>query len=138
MLLLAALAGGAGGEAGKQAWSALSTLVRRPFQRTEATSTVSSGEAELAALEQVPGPEQANALSTALAVRAVLDPQFYTSLQQWHDQAKLVRTGDAEVTNTINNSTFHAPVLQGRDISGVSIAATHPAAPPATSTTPPN
>lgn len=33
-----ALAGGAGGEAGRQAWAGLSTLVRRPFRGVKETS----------------------------------------------------------------------------------------------------
>ncbi|MEU2394642.1 hypothetical protein [Streptomyces sp. NPDC007369] len=130
MVLLAALAGGAGGEAGKQAWSGLGALVRRPFQRADGVPAVSSGEAELAALEEAPGPERANALSTALAVRAALDAQFRTGLQQWHEQARVVRTGDGEVTSTISGGTFHAPVVQGRDFSGVSFAAAPPPPPP--------
>lgn len=36
--LLAALAGGAGGELGRQVWAALSALVRRPFRRDEGAS----------------------------------------------------------------------------------------------------
>ncbi|MFD7630733.1 hypothetical protein ACFV7Q_32725 [Streptomyces sp. NPDC059851] len=126
MVLLAALAGGAGGEAGKQAWSGLSALVRRPLHRADGVPAVSSGEAELAALEEAPGPERANALSTALAVRATLDAPFRTGLQQWHDQARVVRTGDGEVTSTISGGTFHAPVVQGRDFSGVSFATAPP------------
>ena len=57
---LAALAGGIGGEAGRQAWTALSALIHRPFRRVEADGesgalVVSSGEAELTALAQHPG-----------------------------------------------------------------------------------
>jgi hypothetical protein len=126
MVLLAALAGGAGGEAGKQAWSALSALVCRPFHRADDMPAVSSGEAELAALEQAPGPERANALSTVLAVRAALDSQFCTGLQQWHEQTRVVPTGDGEVTSTISGGTFHAPVLQGRDFSGISFTTASP------------
>jgi hypothetical protein len=84
---LAALAGGVGGEAGKQAWTALSALVRRPFHHGEADSeagalVVSSGEAELAALAQDPGElERAQRLSTALAVRAALNAEFRLALE---------------------------------------------------------
>ncbi|MEV7939955.1 hypothetical protein AB0O82_27950 [Kitasatospora sp. NPDC088264] len=134
MVLLAALAGGAGGEAGKQVWAGLSALVRRPFQRTDGVPAVSSGEAELAALEQAPDPEHAGALSTALAVRAALDSQFRTGLQQWHEQARVVRTGDGEVTSTISGGTFHAPVLQGRDFSGISFPTASPPPHPASGT----
>ncbi|MEU5095761.1 hypothetical protein [Streptomyces sp. NPDC020996] len=132
MVLLAALAGGAGGEAGKQAWSGLRELVRRPFHRADDAPAASSGEAELAALEEAPGPEPANALSTALAVRAALDAQFRTALQQWHEQGKLVRIGDSEENNIISGGTFHAPVLQARHISGTSFTTAPPPPPPST------
>jgi hypothetical protein len=119
--LLVALAGGAGGEVGRQAWTGLSALVRRPFRRgedTAAAARVGSGEAELVALAQAPAdPARAQALSTALAVRAVLDTEFHAGLRQWHEQAKLVRTGDGHVHNSVGGGTFYAPVAQGRDFS---------------------
>lgn len=122
--LLAALAGGAGGEVGRQVWAGLSALVRRLFRRDQDAAqspAVSSGEVELAALGQAPAdPARAQALSTALAVRAAVDADFHTCLQQWHEQAKLVHTGDGEVHNTISGGTQHGPVLQGRDFSGFS------------------
>jgi hypothetical protein len=133
--LLAALAGGAGGEMGRQAWAGLSSLVRRPFLRAQGDSSgapaVSSGAAELARLEEDPDdPERAHALSTALAVRAVLDADFHTGLRQWHEQAKLVRTGEGEVHNTISGGVQHGPVLQGRDFSGISFPISLPPPPP--------
>lgn len=52
--LLGALAGGAGGELGGQAWTGLTALVRRPFTRGQDESAqapaVSSGETELSAV----------------------------------------------------------------------------------------
>lgn len=136
--LLAALAGGAGGEVGRQAWAGLSALVRRPFQRgqdTTAGSAISSGEVELARLEHAAAdPARAQALSTALAVRAALDPDFQAGLQRWHEQARLVRTGDGEVHNEISGGTFYGPAVLGRDFSGVSFTTpppTTPSSPPA-------
>ncbi|MFF9819734.1 hypothetical protein [Streptomyces sp. NPDC014006] len=131
--LLAALAGGAGGELGQQAWAGLTALVRRPFRRNagEEAPVVSSGEAELARLAQDPADQQyAQALSTALAVRAALDTAFRNGLAAWQEQAKLVSTGDSTVHNTISGGTQHGPVLQGRDFSGLSFT-TPPPAPPA-------
>ncbi|MFF7358584.1 hypothetical protein ACFZA1_39090 [Streptomyces filipinensis] len=128
--LLVALAGGAGGELGRQAWAGLTALVRRPFRRDagEEAPAVSSGEAELARLEQDPtDQQQAQALSTALAVRAALDPDFRTGLQAWQEQANLVSTGDGTVHNTISGGTQHGPVLQGRDFSGLSFTTSAPA-----------
>ncbi|SOF02488.1 hypothetical protein SAMN05446589_9642 [Streptomyces sp. OV198] len=122
--LLAALAGGAGGEVGRQAWAGLSALVRHPFQRGDGTTpgapAVSSGEAELARLEEAPAdPARAQALSTALAVRAALDVEFSAGVQRWHEQARLVRTGDGAVHNQISGGTFSGPVVQGRDFSNI-------------------
>ncbi|MEV6056549.1 hypothetical protein [Streptomyces sp. NPDC052107] len=89
-----------------------------------------SGEAELAELERAPSdPARAQALSTALAVRALVDADFRAGLERWHEQARLVRTGDGEVHNEISGGTFHGPALQGRDFSGISF--TTPPSPPA-------
>ncbi|MFD4955252.1 hypothetical protein [Streptomyces sp. NPDC058451] len=122
--LLAALAGGAAGEIGKQAWTSLGELVRRPFRsrdEPDSLTTVSSGLTELVGLQQDPADlVRAQALSTALADRAALDPAFGAGLRQWHEQARLVRTGDGEIHNEISGGTFNGPVLQGRDFSGLS------------------
>lgn len=128
--LLAALAGGVGGEVGRQTWAGLSALVRRPFQSARDSGqapALSSGEAELVALDQTPADvTRAQALSTALAVRAAVDGEFGNELRRWHEQAKLVRTGDGEVINTISGGTQNGPVVQGRDFSGISITTTPP------------
>ncbi|WP_461034278.1 hypothetical protein [Streptomyces mayteni] len=127
--LLAALAAGAGGEAGRQTWEGLLALVRRPFRRGavddgDGPPSVSSGEAELRRLALAPSdPERAQTLSTALAVRAALDADFRGHLASWGQEARLVRTGDGEVRNEISGGTVHGPVLQGRDFSGLSITA---------------
>ncbi len=135
MELLAALAGGAGGEIGWQAWTGLTALVRRPLrdgQGTEDGPAVRSGEVELAELERAPAdPACARALSTALVVRAAVDADFRTGLERWHEQAQLVRTGDGQVDSTISGDTFNGPVLLGRDISGVSFAPAPPGPTPA-------
>ncbi|MFF4576752.1 hypothetical protein [Streptomyces sp. NPDC001410] len=135
--LLAALAGGAGGEFGRQMWAGLTALVQRPFRRDGGGAeapTVSSGEAELARLEQDPADQQrAQALSTALAVRAALEAGFRTGLEAWHAQARLVHTGDSTVNNTISGGTQHGPVIQARDVFGLSLttAPPPPSVPPA-------
>jgi hypothetical protein len=117
--LLASLAGGAGGEVGRQVWTGLTALVRRPFHRgDDSAGGPVPGEDELMRLQQAPGDgTRAHALSTALAVRAALDPDFATALTAWHEQAKLVRTGDGPVNNSISGGSYYAPVLQGRDFS---------------------
>ncbi|MFJ2833664.1 hypothetical protein ACIPC1_40020 [Streptomyces sp. NPDC087263] len=119
--LLAALAGGFGGEAGRQVWASLSNLVHRPVRRAEATHgtlAVSSGEPELTALAQAPDEaERAHALSTAMAVRAAADPDFAAALDHWVEQARGVDTNKKEVRNEISGGTQYGPVLQGRDFS---------------------
>ena len=128
--LLAALAGGAGGEMGRQAWAGLSALVGRPFRHSRDTGqpvVVSSGEAELAALETAPSDlARAQALHTALVTRAAVDAEFDVGLQRWLAQARLATTGDGEVHNTISGGTQNGPVLQGRDFSGISFTSLPP------------
>ncbi|WP_206323795.1 hypothetical protein [Streptomyces sp. HNM0574] len=118
--LLTAVAGGAGGELGRQVWTGLSALVRRPFGRggNGQAVEVSSGEPELVALERAPDEvEHAQALSTALAVRAAVDPEFAPALREWvreAEQAREARGGD--VHNEIRGGTFNGITIQGRDI----------------------
>ncbi|WP_406449178.1 hypothetical protein OH768_01510 [Streptomyces sp. NBC_01622] len=129
--LLASLAGGAGGEVGRQVWTGLTALVRRPFHRGEDSSGgPGPGEDELMRLRQAPGDgTRAHALSTALAVRAALDPDFATALAAWHEQARLVRTGDGTVNNAISGGSYYAPVLQGRDFPGTTFNSPAPPRP---------
>ncbi|WP_063836151.1 hypothetical protein [Actinacidiphila yeochonensis] len=127
---LTGLAGGVGGEAGRQAWTALGALVHRPFRHgagsgaaddESRTLAVSSGAAELAALVQDPGDvERAQRLSTALAVRAALSSEFRSALESWWEQAQSVRANGG-VENRISGGTQHGPVLMGRDFSGITI-----------------
>lgn len=123
--VLAALAGGAGGELGRQSWAALSDLVRRPFGRQ--SGAVAPGEAELVALNAAPGElARAEALSAALLARTAEDPEFATALTSWHSRA-LVLT-DGSVTNTISGGTQYGPVIQGREFSDITFNS--PPAPP--------
>ncbi|GHF36629.1 hypothetical protein [Streptomyces griseosporeus] len=120
--LLAALAGGAGGELGQQVWAGLSALVRRPFGRDDGgrAPTHSSGEVELVGLAANPNDQdRAQALSTALAVRAAIDDDFRSRLAAWRAQAELVRAGGGSVTNTVSGGTQNGPVIQGRDFANL-------------------
>ncbi|OLZ70312.1 hypothetical protein AV521_14275 [Streptomyces sp. IMTB 2501] len=118
---LTSLAGSLGGEAGRNAWQGLAALVRRPFRRAAGeesgeTSGISTGELELAALRDDPGnTAHAQALATALGVRAALDAEFGTLLEQWWRGAAEATTG-GNVNNTVNG-TQNGPVIQGRDFS---------------------
>ncbi|MGQ4487143.1 hypothetical protein LRE75_24040 [Streptomyces sp. 372A] len=116
---LTAMAGSVGGDAGRQAWQGLTSLVRRPFlRRSEEEPAVGSGEAELTALEGDPAdPVRAQALATALGVRAALDGEFRALLDVWWQDAQRVAGGD--VDNTISGGTQNGPVLQGRDFSSL-------------------
>ncbi|MGW6517927.1 hypothetical protein [Streptomyces sp. NPDC054962] len=143
--LLAALAGGAGGEAGRQAWATLSELVRRPFRRDGSgdgnsdgdgdgnrdgdgnTGAPAAGSAEPELVRLAAHPDDAvlaRALSTALAVRAAADAEFRAGLVRWHRLAGSLHTGD--VHNEISGGTFNSPVLQGRDFSGLSFTTPAP------------
>ena len=133
--VLAAIAGGAGGALGTQLWAGVSALVRRPFHRAHpaADSTVAlpSGSAELVALEQVPGDERrALALAEVLVARAGADRGFREALAGWWEQASQIDIG-GDVANTVSGGTFHGPVLQGRDFSGLTFNTAPPAPPPA-------
>ncbi|MES9505768.1 hypothetical protein ABWJ92_05065 [Streptomyces sp. NPDC000609] len=123
---LAALAGSVGSEAGRQTWQALTALVRRPFRHGTAQGAAtadgspepSSGELEIAALASDPAdPLRAQALATALGVRAALDGEFRTDLEEWWQRAQATSGGD--VHNTISGGTQNGPVLQGRDFSSL-------------------
>ncbi|MFI6249816.1 hypothetical protein [Streptomyces sp. NPDC051016] len=130
--LLAALAGGIGGEAGREAWQRLATLVRRPFRRDPATTStadpvVRSAEPELAALTRAPeDPSAAQALSTALAVRAVLDAEFQHGLEEWLHTARRLVEAPSAVNNHISGGTYHAPVIQSGSISELTVTSSPP------------
>ncbi|MGA5703688.1 hypothetical protein [Peterkaempfera bronchialis] len=133
LVLLAALAGGAGGEAGRQAWASLSALVRRPF-RSGGTDTGQeppgrTGLPELLAVEEQPHDSQrASALSTALAVRAALDPGFRAELEEWHRRARAGVESSGSVHNRISGGTQHGPVLQGQNFSDITFTTAPPPA----------
>jgi hypothetical protein len=138
--LLAALAGGAGGELGRQAWAGLSDLVRQPFHRTPDRAEgapdageLASGESEMAALEQAPDDRgRALALRDALAVRAAADEGFAEALEQWHRRT-VEATGPGTVNNSVRGGVQHGPILQGRNFGNISFTATpvEPAGPAA-------
>jgi hypothetical protein len=107
--------------------------VRRPFHRgnaaQEPVAAVSSGEAELAALEQAPGDQQlAVALARSLLARAEADGEFGNELAAWWEQASSIHVS-GDVASMISGGTFHGPVLQGRDFTGLTFGS--PAPPPA-------
>ncbi|MEU3224464.1 hypothetical protein ABZ695_15050 [Streptomyces sp. NPDC006976] len=122
---LAAMAGSAGSEAGRQAWSGLTDLVRRPFRRGtipeptgEGSPRVSSGELELTALrDDSTDPNRAQALVTALHVRAALDEEFRVRLDEWWRETQVA--GRSQVNNNVSGNVTDGAVLQGRDFSNL-------------------
>ncbi|NUU24955.1 MAG: hypothetical protein HOV68_26135 [Streptomycetaceae bacterium] len=81
--LLGAIARGAGGDAGHEAWAALRALVRRPSPRSG-----TSGDAALTALEGAPDdPVRAEVVSQVLSARAHTDPEFGDELAEWARKA---------------------------------------------------
>ncbi|WP_234380380.1 hypothetical protein [Streptomyces sp. CMB-StM0423] len=116
--LLVALAGGAGGEIGRDAWAGLVRLVRMPFRRDGGGDAGGgSAEAELTRLAEEPTDEaRAQALSTALAVRAALDGEFRAALRTWHEELPpLPGDGADSVSNSVSGQVWNGPVVQGRD-----------------------
>jgi hypothetical protein len=131
--VLAAIAGGAGGALGGQLWRGISALVRRPFRSAHSAGdppvALSSGVAELAALEQAPTDERrAAALAEVLVARAAADGEFRDALQAWWAQANQIQVS-GDTANTISGGAFYGPVLQGRDFSGLTFSSPSPAPP---------
>jgi hypothetical protein len=101
------------GKAGKQAWTALTGLVRRAFGGRDRSRPMRA----VAELERDPGdPERVEELAGALAAAADLDPEFAADLRGWLDRAEQI---GGEVTNRIGGSAqVHGTVIQARDIHG--------------------
>lgn len=135
---LAALAGSLGSEAGRQAWQGLTALVRRPFARSTTQGTgdgtmpqISSGELEVASLAGDPAdPMRAQALATALGVRAALDGEFRGLLDQWWQQAQAAPSGGNVHNNIGGNIESGANVVQSRDVSSLTFNMTRTSAAP--------
>jgi hypothetical protein len=126
--VLLAVVSGASGELGTQLWASVSALVHRPFRHRapgdQAAAAPPTGNAELVALEQNPADEQrAAALAEVLIARASADIEFRQALQNWWDQARMLRTGDGNIANTISGGTQQGPVLQGRDFGDITFGA---------------
>ncbi len=122
--VLAAIAGGAGGALGSQLWAGVCALVRRPFGHVcpvrDIEGSAESGEVQLAALEQVPDDRaRAVALAEVLLTRARGDSGFEQALSAWWAQAGQIQVVSGQVRNIIRDGTFYGPVVQGRDVSGL-------------------
>jgi hypothetical protein len=125
--VLAAVAGGAGGAVGSQAWNGICALARRQFRHGVADEdpggVLPTGESALAALEQHPGDVgPATELAGALIARADADREFQRELAAWWEQARQVQLGD-HVSSVISGGIQYGPVLQGRDFTGLNFGA---------------
>jgi hypothetical protein len=125
--VLAAVAGGAGGALGSQAWNAVCTLIRRSFHRDEAGGG-SSAEVSLAALTEAPGDvRRGTELARVLIEQVDMDDEFARNLAAWWTQAREVRTG-GDVSNVISGGIQCGPVAQGRDFGSLTfVSPTGPA-----------
>lgn len=109
---ITSIATGAGGEAGKQAWTA---LVHKAFRRD------SPLDASLTELEVAPADQgRVTALATALADRAEKDEAFAVELRTWLSNTRhALHLSDDQTTNIIGGrAQVHGPVFQGRDFTG--------------------
>jgi hypothetical protein len=115
--VLARLADGALGEAGKQAWDALVRLVGRA-RRPEAQAAVEPG-AALTELQGHPSDSaRAEAAGRALEGLAAADPEFAAALREWWAETDhLVREADGGNVNVIRGDV-QGGAVQARDVHG--------------------
>ncbi|MGW8886631.1 hypothetical protein [Streptomyces sp. NPDC055749] len=102
--VLAALAGGAGGEIGRQAWVGLTGLVRR--RRDPAPDTAppepDTTETALAALEDRPtDPARADELAQALRAQVAADEAFARAVRVWEAMFQASLTADPEAAEEL-------------------------------------
>lgn len=110
--VLAALAQGAAGKAGQQAWTALAALATRLPGRGAAETKVIE-----AARAGEPDPAGPGHLAEALAGKAGADPRFAAGLEDWLARAQAhIICGQP----TVNQVTGPVPgtVIQARDVFG--------------------
>jgi len=128
--VLLAVVTGASEALGGRLWEGVTALVRRPARHRDGAGKEVSGQAELAALENGhTDVAKAEALARVLLERAAGDGDFDRALRQWWQEAGPVCASLGDAVNTISGGTFHGPVLQGRDFTGITFGAA-PSAPP--------
>ncbi|SEG79918.1 hypothetical protein SAMN05444920_104769 [Nonomuraea solani] len=108
-VVVSAIIGGAAGEAGKGAWTSLTTLVRRRF---------GSDAQAVATLEQfnTHSPEE---ITKVLVGHANADSEFEVALTEWtNDTIRLIRHTH-DVSNSIGGEArISGPVIQAGDVQG--------------------
>lgn len=118
--LVLAVAGGAGGAVGDQAWRGLVALVHRspaPGSPAPAAAVPATGGAPLDRLRRRPDDAQAAAeLAESLGSLAARDDAFRAALDAWRTGAERLYPGTGPgpgVTyNSVTGGTFHGPVIQ--------------------------
>ncbi|WP_283135478.1 hypothetical protein [Rhizohabitans arisaemae] len=107
--MISALIGGAAGEAGRGAWTSLTTLVRDRF---------GGGSAELATVEETTAADAA-ATAGVLVDRAQADPEFGRALGSWTEQtARLVQQSQSVVNTVSGGAQIHGSVIQAGNVYG--------------------
>jgi hypothetical protein len=107
--VLSALAQGAAGQAGQQAWTALAALATRLAGRDSAEA-----QAIEAARAGTPDPAR---LARLLARRADADPGFGTGLLDWLADTQALLTAGHGTINQVNGQVS-GTVIQARDVFG--------------------
>ncbi|MEU8401898.1 hypothetical protein AB0C28_42510 [Nonomuraea sp. NPDC048892] len=107
--IVSAIVGGTAGEAGKQAWTSLTALVRRRF----------GGDDSATAIVESPAKQQPEEIAQVLVDRAHTDPEFELTLAKWMtDTVHLIRHTHV-VHNSIGGSAHvNGPVVQAGDVFG--------------------
>ncbi|WP_165988042.1 hypothetical protein [Streptomyces sp. YIM 98790] len=128
-----AAAQGAGGEAGRQVWGSLTTLVRRTFGRgtpsegpedSEAGGTAApggggdgAGEAEPALPLDPEDEGQVRELAALIFGRAFQDPEFAAEFRRWREQAEAApAAGATQVVNQVTGNARVQNLVQGQNI----------------------
>jgi hypothetical protein len=107
--VISAIVGGAAGEVGKNAWTSLTTLVRRRFGDDAAVTS---------AVERA-GTQTAQETADIITSHAATDPVFHEALDRWTVETAHLIQSRHDVSNTINgNAKITGPVLQAGDIYG--------------------
>ena len=110
--VLSALAQGAGGQAGQQAWTALAALTRRlPGRQAAGTEAVEAARANMG------DPAAAGRLAGILAGKAAADPGFAAALGQWLAGTQALLTAGHTTVNQVRGAVS-GTVIQAGDVFG--------------------
>jgi hypothetical protein len=111
--VLSALAQGAAGQAGQQAWTALAAMATRLLGRDSAETTAIE-----AARAETPDPAR---LATLLARRACDDPGFAGELQEWLAGTQALLTAGNVTSNQVTGQVSGTVIQAGDVFGGISL-----------------